>query len=169
MASSSQPLIWKSHPILVPMGADRDPHDILQLLSDTSDPYNRLQRERGNFHFPVDLYPPDWEKRNVIVDAIINAARKVDVFLVKAHTRLQNGSDSKSHATVALMCNEGLYYRNRETTKVQASSVVDKEASTVSDRKEATDEKEATDRKEGIRIEGLVRKHHDKCSCCRMQ
>jgi hypothetical protein len=157
MASSSQPLIWKSHPILVPMGADMDPHDILQLLSDTSDPYNCLQRERGNFHFPVDLYPPDWEKRNVIVDAIINAARKVDVFLVKAHTRPhKSGSDSRSHPRVNLMCNEGLYYRKRDTTQMQASSVLDQEASKVSERNCATD------RKEGIRIEGLVRKHHDK-------
>ena len=163
MASSSQPVIWKSHPILVSMGADRDPHDILQLLSDTSDPYNRLQRERGNFHFPVDLYPPDWEKRNVIVDAIINAARKVDVFLVKAQTRPhKKGSDSKIHPRVKLLCNEGFYYRNRETTKMQVSSVPDQESSTVSERKEATDQKEATDRKVGIRIEGLVRKHHDR-------
>lgn len=118
----TKPCLWKPASIMVGLGDNKDPVDILSYLSDPTDPYNDLKRNGAPLKFPTDVYPADWSSRNIIEKAIIEAAALVNVSLVRSvvdRTGKQGQKSGKMLPTVVLKCDEAEYYRRKSTNDVQ--------------------------------------------------
>jgi hypothetical protein len=82
---------WQPEAILIDGGLDKPPIDVMEAFC-YDDPVNF----GGKFVFPPDVYPPTWEDRKKLEDAIINAAlihSKTQLIRLKTiTTKLQNGT-----------------------------------------------------------------------------
>jgi hypothetical protein len=76
--ATDAPQCWNSESILVFCGEGREPIDIAPYLVDEQDEKTSLRRLEARLEFPADVYPPSWEKRKVIEDAVKNAVSKAD-------------------------------------------------------------------------------------------
>lgn len=76
--TESQPLCWKPVSILVCAGQGREPIDIVPYLVDSQDENAALMSSRKRVEFPASVYPPSWDNRKVIEDAVKNAVAESD-------------------------------------------------------------------------------------------
>jgi hypothetical protein len=117
MVSLSVPFVcscWTPDRILVNAGADQDPIDIVPYLKDSTsdDRYSSLLSTKrylsslDGLEFPSSIYPPLWDQRSVLENAIIQAAATESTYLIHRRTRKRAGGQMISE----LVCNRGVTY-----------------------------------------------------------
>ena len=107
---------WKPESIRVFAGEGKPPIDIIGYLKDQNHPHFALMGTRNRLEFPSEVYPPEQASKHIIEDAIINAAAKVDVHLVKQGTEKMH---SGTFAT-RLACNQWrAYYPRKDASDIQ--------------------------------------------------
>ena len=105
--------VWDTPPIFLPNELGREPINILQAHdlpdSGTDDCLYRQECNKGTgfkgIALPPSLYPPQWEHKEVVRDAIIHAARDVRVELIKS--KVDGTLRKNSHQHFVLSCKYG--------------------------------------------------------------
>jgi hypothetical protein len=118
------PQCWKSESILVYGGADREPIDIVPYLVDKEVEYASLMRNRKRLEFPPDVYPPSWEKRHIIQNAVKNAVAEAD----NINLNVQGTKPSGRYPIMLLACEMARSYRPpKNSNESQATVYANKE------------------------------------------
>jgi hypothetical protein len=117
--------LWKPESIRVFAGEGKTSIEIIGYLKDHTHPHSALMGCRKRLEFPADVYPPNVASKNVIEDAIINAAATVDVHLTK------QGTDRKKKLfTTILGCDmRKTYYAPKDSSDIQKKVYKDMDAS----------------------------------------
>jgi hypothetical protein len=108
MASLSVPFVcscWTPDRILVNAGPDQDPIDIIPYLKDPTDRFSGLvsTSRLDRLEFPASIYPPFWDQRSCLENAIIQAAATESMNLVRRRTVPRVSSE--------LVCHRGVTYK----------------------------------------------------------
>ena len=100
---------WMPESILVPNGGETV--DIAPTLVDNNDPYGCLRTRQDSLRiiFSKDSYPPVWDQRRIIEDAIIQAAAETNNPLIRSNTEYVRGG--KPHHVSILGCKFSVAYR----------------------------------------------------------
>jgi hypothetical protein len=100
---------WMPESILVPNGETTV--DIAPTLVDNSDQYSCLRPRQDSLRviFSTGSYPPVWDKRSIIEDAIIEAAAETNNPLIRARTEYIDGE--KPYHVSTLGCKFSIPYR----------------------------------------------------------
>lgn len=111
---------WRSPPIYVHCGPNHDPIEItLPFSINPHDPCRNLLLADATkiVRFPPEEFPPQWEDRDLIADAIITAAlHDANAELIKAYT---NPKPSKSgERSFALECKYGRRHYNKSLNNI---------------------------------------------------
>jgi hypothetical protein len=100
---------WMPEAILVPNGESTI--DIAPTLVDKHDKYASLRTRQESLRvlFSTDRYPPVWDQRRIIEDAIIQAAAETNNPLIRTNTSFVDGE--KPHHVSILGCKFSIPYR----------------------------------------------------------
>jgi hypothetical protein len=100
---------WMPESILVPNGETMV--DIAPTLVENPDQYSSLRPRQDSLRiiFSTDSYPPIWDKRSIIEDAIIEAAAETNNPLIRARTEYIDGE--KPYHVSTLGCKFSIPYR----------------------------------------------------------
>ena len=115
---------WMPEAILVPNGESTI--DIAPTLVDNHDKYASLRTRQESLRvlFSTDRYPPVWDQRRIIEDAIIQAAAETNNPLIRTNTSYFDGE--KPHHVSILGCKFSIPYRpsHFDTVQMYTSEVV---------------------------------------------
>jgi hypothetical protein len=124
--STDAPQCWKSESIFVEMGPGREPIDIAPYLADTDDDAETASslRLKPRLVFCDKLYPPVWEDRKKIEDAVKNAVSNAD----NVNLNLFKTKPKKKFPYTILACEFARSYRlPKNPDEIQATVYDNKE------------------------------------------
>jgi hypothetical protein len=125
--TTDAPQCWKTESILVYGGEGHAPIDIAPFLVDEQDGNASLMRLRKRLEFPADVYPPSWENRKKIEDAVKNAVAKVDNINLNVYATDPQAKCAKFPSTT-LACDMARSYRPpKNPDEIQASVYANKD------------------------------------------
>jgi hypothetical protein len=118
--SMDAPRCWKSEKILVDMGPGREPIDIVPYLADPDDDVESAARHRLEppLVFCDKMYPPLWEERKKVMDAVKHAVAKVD----NVNLNLYRSNPNDEKPSIIFSCDMSRPYRPpKNPNEIQAT------------------------------------------------
>ena len=111
--SATDTISWSAKYILLPAGVNKPPINIADSFCiDPSDPFP--ERYSGNaIVLPPDIYPPNWESRKLVEDAVILASREhSNTELIRSESR-----QSRKNPISVLACKKSRrYYDDKKSS-----------------------------------------------------
>jgi hypothetical protein len=118
-AATSKPVAnsvgWTAKYILLPAGANKPPINIADSFCiDPSDPFPERYSSNGVV-LPPDIYPPTWESRKLVEDAVILASREhSNTELIRSESR-----QNRKHPISVLACKKSRRYYDEKNSSNQ--------------------------------------------------